>query len=109
MIPCLNSSSFYPLTQESKTFSVSKLALFLNLKEESVDSQCINQLFKSSKIGYVRAATHITADFPKKNDDLGFSGFQSPYCIFNAFQSILLRICNAGRGLSKHHEASIHD
>lgn len=34
-----------------------KLALFLNLKEEPVASQCINQLYKSSKVGYVRAAT----------------------------------------------------
>ena len=70
--------------------------------------QEINKLYKSSKVGYVRAATLISAFFPRKIDDLSFSGFQLPYHTFNAFQSILLRIC-VGRGLSKHHEASIHD
>jgi len=38
----------------------------------------------------------ISTFFPRKIDGLSFSGFQPPYRIFNAFQSILLRIFNAG-------------
>ena len=47
-----------------KLLVLCKLALFLDLKEESVASQCINQLFKSSKVGYVRAATPYFIVFP---------------------------------------------
>jgi hypothetical protein len=46
------------------------------LKEETIVSQCINKLYESSKVGYVRAATPYFAVFPRKIDDLSFSGFQ---------------------------------
>ncbi len=64
---------------------------------------------KVLRLGMLGLLLLISTFFPRKIDDLSFSGFQSPYRIFNAFQSILLRIWHAGRGLSKHHEASIHD
>jgi len=41
----------------------------------------------------------ISTFSPRKIDDLSFSGFQSQYRIFNAFQSILLRILYMGISL----------
>ena len=51
---------------------------------------------KVLRLGMLGLPLLISTFFPRKIDDLSFSGFQLPYYTFNAFQSILLRICYVG-------------
>ncbi|MBA7653629.1 hypothetical protein ES703_61486 [subsurface metagenome] len=76
-----------PVSMLDVTIQVEILNLLIRLRVE----HGITMLYITHDLA--SAATHISTFFPKKFDGLSFSGFLSPSRIFDAFQSILLRIC----------------